>query len=148
MTGDAPGLRFPATTDSVVELARRVGELGGELGLTGPQTHRLRLAAEEIAMNAVMHGYGSDPRCAAAADLALEWGGDDRRAWVRVVDRAPEFDPTRVRTPDDLAAPLDDRSPGGLGIHLVRSSLDEFAYERRDGTNRTTLGITRTGGAG
>jgi anti-sigma regulatory factor (Ser/Thr protein kinase) len=138
------GISLPATRDSVAEVGRRIVALGQELGLGPDESYRLRLATEEIVANVVAHGYPAG--CGSAGeDPAFElcWGGDPERVWVCVVDNAQPFDPTAAAAPADLDSPLERRSPGGLGIHLVRNSLDEFRYRHDGRHNHVTLGVCR-----
>jgi anti-sigma regulatory factor (Ser/Thr protein kinase) len=51
---------------------------------------------------------------------------------------ARAFDPTAAR-PVDPKRPLEEREPGGLGLQLVRSVMDDVAYEHRDGGARVTV---------
>lgn len=137
-------LTLPATLESLTDVTRFVQEIGARAGLPDEQEYRLRLAVEEIATNIVTHGYGeSDRPVPADASFAVEGAAEDDRVWVRLIDDAPEFDPTRAADPADLDSPLDQRRIGGLGIYLVRTSLDEFTYARVDGQNRTTLVLKR-----
>jgi serine/threonine-protein kinase RsbW len=141
------GIALPATQESVAEVGRRIVALGEEAGLGPDESYRLRLATEEIVANVVAHGYLEDPALARTSDartFELRWGSDRERVWVCVVDSARPFDPTAVDTPDDLDDPLEQRTPGGLGIHLVRNSLDEFRYRRDGPHNHVTLGVCRT----
>lgn len=43
------------------------------------------------------------------------------------------------RPPPDLDLPLEEREPGGLGIHLVQNFMDECVYEYRDHRNIVTM---------
>ena len=78
-------------------------------------------------------------------------GGDElrvrvdaqRRLVIQVEDRGVEFNPLE-RRPASLDAPIEEREIGGLGIHLVRETVDEMAYERRGQTNCLTLLYTLT----
>jgi serine/threonine-protein kinase RsbW len=150
------GVSLPATRDSVAEVGRRVVALGREAGLGPDESYRLRLATEEIVANVVSHGYHCDPGGARpepggsreSPTFELRWGSDPELVWVCVVDSARPFDPTVAAPPGDLDVPLDRRSPGGLGIHLVRHSLDEFRYRRDGRHNHVTLGVRRPETAG
>jgi serine/threonine-protein kinase RsbW len=139
------GVCFPATQESVAEVGLRVVALGRDAGLGPDESYRLRLATEEIVANVVAHGYQADQsdQPDRAPTFELRWGSDPQRVWVCVVDSARPFDPTVAASPDDLDVPLDRRSPGGLGIHLVRNSLDEFRYHRDGRHNHVTLGVRR-----
>jgi serine/threonine-protein kinase RsbW len=129
-------LRVPAVLDSLDDVVRYVRELARRAGLSSRRTGQLRLATEELVTNVIMHGYrsGSTPDCA----VELEGGVDGDRVWLRIVDDAPAFDPTRVPEPD-LRRPLTDRVPGGLGLYLARSCVDGMTYESVDGRNTVTL---------
>ena len=41
----------------------------------------------------------------------------------------------------DVHLPAEQRTPGGLGIHLVRKFAEEMHYERHDGRNRLIIAI-------
>ena len=86
---------------------------------------RLRVALDEILANLLAHGTidGRMP----TITMSLERDGE----WVQIVisDDAPAFDPL-ARPGPDVTLPLESRQPGGLGIALVKSLMDEVRYER------------------
>lgn len=94
----------------------------------------MQVALDELLTNAIMHGSVSlnDPM---QVDLII--GKSVLRAVI--VHAGPAFDPTEVAAPD-LDSSLPDREIGGLGIHLVRSMMDEFSYEHSEGRNVLKLG--------
>ena len=55
-----------------------------------------------------------------------------------VHDGGKPFNPLDVKPPD-LYAPLEDRELGGLGIHLVRSLMDQVTYRREGDQNVLTV---------
>jgi serine/threonine-protein kinase RsbW len=57
---------------------------------------------------------------------------------VTVADNAPAFNPLTVSTPN-LEEPLGERAVGGLGIHLVRTLMDDVRYRRQNGRNHVRL---------
>jgi len=99
-----------------------------------PAMRAMQVALDELLTNAIMHGSVSlnDPM---QVDLII--GQSVLRAVI--VHAGPAFDPTQVEAPD-LDTALPDREIGGLGIHLVRSMMDEFSYEHADGRNVLKLG--------
>lgn len=58
---------------------------------------------------------------------------------ITVEDDGPPFDPL-ARPAPDLRLPLEARSPGGLGIVLVRALMDDVRYTR---TTRNILTIRK-----
>ncbi len=53
---------------------------------------------------------------------------------VEVEDDGKAFNPLEFPAPD-LTLPLSERPVGGLGIHLIRSFMDELNYRREGGRN-------------
>ena len=96
----------------------------------------LRLAAEELFANAVRH----NPEGAGAVEMEGRIEGG--RAILMLVDHDAEaFDPRTLPEPQ-VHAPIDERRPGGLGIHLIRRLTDRIDYDH-DGRRATTT-IVRT----
>ena len=62
---------------------------------------------------------------------------------AEVTDNGHPFDPTAAPDPD-LSLPLEQRDPGGLGIHLMRQMMDRLHYQRRDGRNILRLEKARS----
>jgi serine/threonine-protein kinase RsbW len=87
----------------------------------------IRLAAEEVFVNIVRHGYGGKP---GPARVAFDRDGD--RVTLTLEDEAPAFDPDDAPAPD-LDADLTTRVEGGLGWHLVRKLMDDVRHRTRPG---------------
>src|SRR5690606_28858699 len=83
----------------------------------------VRLAAEEVFSNTLMHGYGDRPGL-----VTVRIDATPERIIVTMADDAPAFDPGSIAAPD-IAAPLQERGIGGLGWHLVRQVMDEVRRE-------------------
>jgi len=71
---------------------------------------------------------------------------------LRIVleDEAEQVDPATIKSRD-----LEEVRPGGLGVHIIKSVMDEVKYERREGVGglggvgmRLTMIKNRTGAAG
>ena len=58
---------------------------------------------------------------------------------IEMVDDGPRFDPLQDAPLPDPEASLDERPVGGLGIHLVRTMMDEVHYRYQDGKNHLLL---------
>ena len=59
-------------------------------------------------------------------------------AYAPFTDRGRPYNPLENAEPD-ISLPAEDRSEGGLGILLVRKTMDEVRYEYRDGANVLTI---------
>ena len=70
---------------------------------------------------------------------------DDSSLTLAIEDTGITFDP-RQKMPlqaEDLCQMLEEREIGGLGIHLVLESVDEFHYEQIGDRNRNVLVMHR-----
>ena len=94
----------------------------------------LELATEEHFANIVMHGYLDQEEHLIYFKLSWVRGG----VQVEFQDEGVAYDPLK-ESPPDLSLPLDARPVGGLGVHMIRNSMDEVSYVRRGKRNILTL---------
>lgn len=86
----------------------------------------MRLTAEELFTNMVRHNVGAGDRITVRLDVS------DERIRLELIDHDVEpFDPDTV-PPVDVSLPAEERSPGGLGMHLVRAMVDDVSYRYED----------------
>ena len=95
---------------------------------------RLHVAMDELVANIVAHGGA-----AGSTGVDVWFRRDGRTIEIVVADDGPPFDPLAQAAPD-VNAPLDARQPGGLGIALVKSLMDEVCYTR---TSQNVLTIRK-----
>jgi serine/threonine-protein kinase RsbW/sigma-B regulation protein RsbU (phosphoserine phosphatase) len=108
----------------------------------------LVLAADEVCANVLLHAYAGRP-----GPLTVDVQAGPAPAGsvhVTVMDAGPPFDPGAHAPAGAVpAAPAEARRIGGLGLLLVRQSVDALGHERAAGVNVVTLGRRlRAAGAG
>jgi serine/threonine-protein kinase RsbW len=115
-------------------LVDRIEAFGAEANLSPDVTFRLTLALDEIVSNVIRHAFGD------GAEHQIEVRLDVANGVVTatVEDDGVPFDPRDAPAPA-LDAPLEQRQAGGLGMHLVRSTMDEIDYRREGGRNVLTV---------
>ncbi len=132
-------LRVPAAPENLRVIRRFVEEHARPAGFVGQRLDDLVLAVDEAATNIVMHGYKEGPGPAAVIEIQVVYRAPRLSVFLR--DQAPPFDPTATPVVDELP-PLTERGPGGLGIFLIRKTMDDFRYRRTpDGWNELVLSI-------
>ena len=94
------------------------------------------LALEEHLTNVMNYAY-EDAR---THEILVRLEVDSAFFMIEVQDDGRPFNPLEV-PPVDTTLPLDQRPIGGLGIHLIRSFMDEVRYERR--ANRNILRLRK-----
>jgi anti-sigma regulatory factor (Ser/Thr protein kinase) len=125
----------PAEIGRLVDLLEAFGP---QSGLTDDATFKLTLALDEIVANVVRHGFDDDREHRIEVKVTV----DDRTVTASVEDDGLEFDPREAPVPD-LDLPIEMRKPGGLGMHLVRATMDSVEYRREDGRNILTVVFSR-----
>jgi serine/threonine-protein kinase RsbW len=85
---------------------------------------QLRVAVDEIVSNIVTHASAGAP-----AAIDVDFRREGNAVEIAIADDGPAFDPFGRPDPD-VSAPLDAREPGGLGIFLVKSLMDDVRYTR------------------
>lgn len=100
----------------------------------------VELALEEVLVNIINHAYAGR-----GGDIRLVCGIDDHSWFVmEISDSGKSFDVTAAPSPD-LTADLEGRKIGGLGIHFVRSLMDEVNYRREGEKNILELRLRTSG---
>jgi anti-sigma regulatory factor (Ser/Thr protein kinase) len=106
-------------------------EFGRRHRLAPKILHDVNLAVEEILANIISYGY-SDNREEHEIKVGVSVQPGEVR--VDVEDDGRPFNPLEAPEPD-TTKPLEERTVGGLGIHLVRKLMDSLEYKRRDDRN-------------
>ena len=106
---------------SAREVEERLLKMVCGLGYSQECAFAIRLALEEALVNAHKHGN----RCEPSRKITISYDLDERRAIFRVRDEGPGFEPVRVPDP---TLPNRLSLPTGRGIMLMRSYLDDLAY--------------------
>lgn len=138
MTGAGTGgrLEFSLANDlrGISSAAARIDAFCAAQGLSPGIRFDVTLAVDELVTNTI--GYGYDDGGEHSIDLVLRVEGDTLT--VEIADDGRAFDPLQAVEPD-LGASFEDRARGGLGIYLVRKTMDSVTYRRQDGRNVVTL---------
>jgi phosphoserine phosphatase RsbU/P len=99
-------------------------------GLPESVLHDLNLVVGELLTNIISYGYTDDGEHEIMVRLSVE----PEEIRVEVEDDGKPFNPLEVPEADTTKL-LDERTIGGLGIHLVRKLTDGLEYQRHEGKN-------------
>lgn len=141
--GTADSREFERRIDALAEIVAFAAAVFDRRGIDRSILPSVDFALEELFTNMVKYGAGS------RAPIRIGIGPIAGGAEVTMTDRdVPPFDLTLA--PDaDVTLPLEQRVPGGLGIHLTRRLVDTIEYtyvpERRE--SRITFRKTGAGRA-
>lgn len=97
---------------------------------------KLNLAIDELITNTISYGYANPGRQQIDVSIARA----DNSIEVELRDGAIPFDPCELSTPD-VELSVEERSIGGLGVHLVKTLIDEVRYRHDGAYNIVTLSM-------
>ena len=124
-------LRLEPLLSEIPRLIEWVEARCAPAGVAGEIAMKLALVLEEAVANVIHHGLpGSPPPHRISVRLDI----DADSVAAEVIDNGRPFDPTGA-PPPDLSLPLEQRPPGGLGIHLMRELMDGLDYRRSGDSN-------------
>ena len=99
---------------------------------------QLDVAVEEIFVNIASYAYAPE-----TGPATVRFESEGTQISVTFLDRGVPYDPLQNADPDVTLA-AEDRQIGGLGIFMVKKSMDDMRYAYRDGQNILTI-IKRLG---
>lgn len=98
-------------------------------------TFNIVLVLEELLVNTISYGYQTDEE----REIVLRFWWDDGWITIQVDDDAAQFDPLARDTTPPIGQTVEERQVGGVGIHLVKTMMDDVDYRWVDGRNVLTL---------
>ena len=108
-----------------------------EEGLQPGLRNVVDLATEELFVNMVTYNTESEE------DILIQMKPHEHGIEVSLTDYdVDRFDPTAAG-PVDINAPLEERTPGGLGLYLVMKMVDSIHYEYRNRQSKITFIVDR-----
>ncbi len=114
----------------------KINAFAEEFDIPVPVAMKLKLICGEILNNVISYAYRDE----AEHDIETRVELAGKRLTVTITDDGVPFNPLSAAPPDtDL--PLEEREIGGLGIHLVRTLVDDVSYHRRIDKNVLTMTI-------
>lgn len=116
-----------------------VEELGQREDWPDDLVFKVNLVLEEIGLNILSYGgeSGDDH-----PELEIVIQSEDHSLTIEVSDDGRPFDPLEDAPIPVTDGVILDRPIGGLGIHLVKTMMDDLSYQHSDGKNRLIM-VTR-----
>lgn len=113
--------------DEIARLHLAIERFGIDRRVTVETIDDINIALDELVTNVIRYAHKDGARHEIGLTLTLDTG----RITIEITDDGAPFNPLDRETPD-TGATMEDRPIGGLGIHFVRTLMDEVSY-RRDG---------------
>ena len=127
-------ITLPNDVQKVPQLSEFVDSVCELADIDAGTTLKLNLAIEEAVVNVMDYAYPAGTVGTVKIEARCDQGSLD----FIISDSGTPFDPTAQKEADTTLT-AEERSIGGLGIHLVRQIMDSINYERVDDMNVLTL---------
>ena len=96
---------------------------------------KIDIAFDEIFSNIARYAYS--PKTGLVT-VQIEVLKEPLTACITFIDQGTPYNPLSEPDPD-TSLPVEERQIGGLGIYMVKKSMDDVSYEYREGKNILTI---------
>ena len=124
---------FPATDESLALAMAFVEEELDKMDCPMKAVMQITVCVEEMFVNVAHYAYNGEE-----GNVTMRIDNENRLFSICLVDSGIPFDPLAKEDPDITLA-AEDRGIGGLGIFMVKKTMDEVSYERVNDTNIFTM---------
>ena len=130
-------LTIKTTMDDLELLDEFIDEVSVAEKWSDRLSSQIRLVLEELVVNVIHYGY--DDQDDVLHDLVITIASGDDQVVAEVIDTGKPFNPLEQRPAPSTDVAIEDRTIGGLGIHLMFKLTDKVAYRRENDSNKLTL---------
>ena len=126
---------FPAKDTALKDVLSFAEEELRKAGCHGKAVMPITVALEEIFINVACYAY---PHSSGEVSLGIDYDSESRTMTFQMTDSGIPFDPLSKPDPD-ITLPAEERNIGGLGIYMMKRTMDEVRYRYENGQNRLTM---------
>ena len=123
------------TVDAIIENIEKVTDFVNEelekLDCSPKAQIQIDVAIDELFGNIAHYAYNPN---VGTATIRMEVVQDPMAVVLTFIDHGIPYDPLAKEDPD-IKLSAEERKIGGLGIYMVKKSMDEITYECKDGQN-------------
>jgi anti-sigma regulatory factor (Ser/Thr protein kinase) len=123
-------MKLPANISSLEKLVSHVSAWMKDRGFPSARIQDIRLAVEEALVNIFDYAY---PGGRGEVDVNCRDEAGNKYI-IEIKDGGAPFDPTKAPEPE-VRGGLQERKPGGLGIHLIKKMIGDVRYRREENEN-------------
>ena len=128
-------LSIEATPENVDKAVEFVDEMLEEYGCGMKEKMAIDVAVDELFANIAHYAYNPET---GYATVRVDVVKEPLSVEITFVDNGKPYDPLAKVDPDTTQS-IEDREIGGMGIFIVKKSMDAVNYEYKDGKNILTI---------
>lgn len=120
---------FPATDEALADALAFVEEELEKNDCPMKTVMQITVCVEEMFVNVAHYAYGGKQ-----GEVTMTLDMENGLFSIQLTDEGMPFDPLAKEDPD-ITLSAEERNIGGLGIFMVKKSMNEVSYERRGNKN-------------
>lgn len=124
-------LTIEATVENIEKVTEFVDEQLETLDCPMKAEMQINIAIDELFSNIAFYAYRPE---IGEATVRVEVQEDPTAVIITFIDQGKPYDPLAKEDPD-VTLSAEERGIGGLGIYMVKKSMDAVTYEYKDGSN-------------
>ena len=128
-------LNLAATVENIEVVTDFVNEQLESLACPPKAQMQIDIAIDELFGNIAHYAYNPE---IGQATVRVEVIEDPLAVTITFIDNGVPYDPLAKADPDTTLS-AEEREIGGLGIYMVKKSMDDITYEYKDGQNILTI---------
>lgn len=128
-------LNIPATVENISTVTDFVNEQLESIECPMKIEMQIDIAIDELFGNIAHYAYNPD---VGPATVRVEVQEDPLAVIITFIDNGVPYDPLAKKDPD-ITLGAEEREIGGLGIYMVKKTMDNITYEYKNGQNILTV---------
>ena len=122
-------LELPALSENLAQVMSFVSHQLEKTDCPMKQQMQICVAIEEVFINIANYAYAP-----VTGNVVVEMSCENNTAEITFIDKGVPFNPLSKDDPD-ISLPAEERPIGGLGILMVKKTMDKVTYRRENGRN-------------
>lgn len=128
-------MNIEATIDNISTVTAWVDEQLEALDCPMKAQMQIDIAIDELFSNIARYAYNPET---GPATVRVEVAENPMAVVITFIDKGIPYDPLKQEDPN-THLPAEEREIGGLGIFMVKKTMDDINYEYKDGQNILTI---------
>ena len=124
-------MTLPAVVENIAQVTDFVNAQLEEIGCPMKAQVQIDIAIDELFGNIAQYAYNPET---GPATVRVEVSDAPISVTITFMDHGVPYDPLQKEDPD-ITLSAEERGSGGLGIFMVKKTMDEITYEYKDGQN-------------
>lgn len=124
-------MTIPATVENIEKVTAFVDEQLEQIDCPPKAQMQIDIAIDELFGNIAQYAYNPET---GPATVRVEVTQSPISVVITFIDHGIPYDPLKTAEPD-ITLSAEERAIGGLGIFMVKKTMDEITYEYKNGQN-------------